>query len=131
MSTPKFTANFDSANCSKTTSPILSVKSFSSTNLSVLPLEKKKSDFIFEERNLRVTKEDIENDIPVGSARSKIDIFRKFENIQKSNKLLEVKKFNTQLRKTHSLAKLYEADGFFFLFFKLNAYFFFRKSKNW
>lgn len=123
LSTLRVNAELDSANSSSTTSPnstISSSKSYSSSNLSTTLSEKKKSDFIFEERNLKVTKEDIDNDIPIGSARSKIDIFRNFENDDQTGKLTVSKSVSPAPRrvsspKTENLAKLFESKGFFIL----------------
>lgn len=127
LSTLRVNAEFDSANSSSTTSPnstISSSKSYSSSNLSASSLERKKSDFIFEERNLIVTKEDIENDIPVGCARSKINFFCKFENNDKSNKLFNSKSVNQTPKKISStkidnFAKFSETKSIFLInFFK-------------
>lgn len=50
---------------------------------------KKAADFYFDERNLRVTKEELNAEIPSGSAASRIAAFKKFQsnNDQNSNQL--------------------------------------------
>lgn len=63
---------------------------------------KKAADFYFDERNFRVTKEELNAEIPSGSAASRIAAFKKFQsnNDPNSNQLPFKSTINQKIRKT-------------------------------